>query len=1791
MKKRLVAFVLAAIMVVSLLPTVALASTDSWSYDANTKTFTVNCTIPEMKEVGDPVPQAVYFSNAQESEDIVFGAGWGKAVEAQTEGAQEYHSKYWGDPGATFASGEEYGYAIAIAYDPEKLGDLSGAKVVLNGKEYDLAVAIPYDSPVYNPILDKNAGAVFLAVDFGTLSADGEFSGGDFEETDNTNPLVLDEVTDKTNPLGLDEVTDKTNPLGLETVSIKVTEPCYLYFSFYSEPQDMTENHLDVDCAWYGWDYYYTSDWNDDKFNSVDAHGWYYEVTKAPTTVTFEGVSPYLYWAFFDSDSYECIGEIHSETLQFKELTSLPAASDPEIEEEDGQFMVTVEVTEPEELEGCTWVWDWLEYADGTYYSDYADIEDGEAVFYADHLEDVVYRAVGHYSYVDTQKNEFTRQAQSAWKLCEDDEVYLTDAGTGARSAIDADGNVYLGGNYIEIGLSKHGCFGTVPDTTTVPNNFHSHWFMKHTDYAAIDHGVCLGLLADSDGWNTGKDPVAGDFFVPGSPYEGWGLYYQIDLDNDGVCETDRVITVADLCDYYGYYSSEAYYDSSKWLVEPITSIVGTGDDNILAAQTVGTTIDGVKITLDYSFGVDDLYYTTEVNITNNSGKTIKNAFYTRDFDPDQDEWFSGNYTTYNKTMSNPDTTEYGGADNNAMVVSRGLYSGAGFFFLSMDNRATAIDSVWVLSQYFNYYDYLFEDIKSWNTSDYTKYDAARDNNDPSALEDLGFIYDDNGLGLLCDFGDVEDGAVDQFVYYSSLDPDVAHTVTKATEAFESDLYTVKFDPNGGTGLTEASAEWKTGMLYDLPTCTKNGLVLAGWMLLDAEGHDTDTIYPQDQKARNITAAGGEATLKAVWAEPCIVSFESEYGIAPAPITVAFGAKATLPDAPEANSCTFLGWEYNGIIYPAGAKLSFPGRSEVTLTAAWKEYTYTVYFDANGGTCVQALKTLGVTDEKYGALPKPTHPYAEFAGWYDYYPAYGNLITENSTAPGSDNTLYADWKGKTYDVTINGLTTENAATYGDNYEYIPGAGTYDVTVTIGGETYYPINNEGVYTVAGWAITGDIVITSEKVGDDYVTLIYLFNGDPVYTTVALKTDEYPEVPLPEMEGYTVDGWYADGYYMEKAEGVIGDGPIVKVYAKPTYKAIPLTFDGEEAEYSPRDYSYWINFPENPSDEAHRKFVGWQGDNGVFYAKDADYTYYMPDVESLNFTSVWQDVGDLTITVKDSNGKVPGATVNLIQNGITKKSAVTDENGKASFISLSYGAYNVAVVSSINETETVTTTVGQNISADNTNLTVNVPTCKRNTLVDSRELGTNLTVENLGNADTTQPNPNEGITITLFAKKAEDANKEAINNKVAEDYKESGIGVQMVDYIDLTVKKTTKTDYGDGNIGTDEVTLSTTKDYQIISVELSDAIYEKLASVNGSIENVLAYRLHGEGAETKIERLKKMPNESAGKKANYECYWMKNVEGKDYVAIKAKNFSTYAIGYQDVEVQAEKTQSSSEAPTYTITYTITGADTENGKLTISWKEASAGQTVTITVKPDEGYKLNTLTVKDITGKELALTKVNDTTYTFMMPSGNVTVSATFTEVTTACPQDETCVYAKFTDADTKAWYHDGVHFCVENGYMQGVSATAFNPAGTTTRAMIVTMLWRMEGKPVANYAMSFKDVKADQWYTEAIRWAQSTGVVKGYSAEAFGPNDPITREQMATILYRYAKYHSIDVTNTNTLVGYTDVNKVSTWALDAMKWANAVGLVQGRSTTTLVPEVSITRAEAATMVQRFCKAFLK
>ena len=279
-----------------------------------------------------------------------------------------------------------------------------------------------------------------------------------------------------------------------------------------------------------------------------------------------------------------------------------------------------------------------------------------------------------------------------------------------------------------------------------------------------------------------------------------------------------------------------------------------------------------------------------------------------------------------------------------------------------------------------------------------------------------------------------------------------------------------------------------------------------------------------------------------------------------------------------------------------------------------------------------------------------------------------------------------------------------------------------------------------------------------------------------------------------------------------------------------------------------------------------------------------------------------------------------------------------------------------------------------------------------------------------------------------------------------------------------------------------------------------------------------------------------------------------------------------------------------------YDVTVDAVEGGTICVTPAEAVAGSIVTVTVTPDEGSELDELIIRDATGKTIEWTPAGENEYIFVMPDSEVTISVVFRVIGTDCPKDTTCPIWPFQDSKTTAWYHDGVHYCIENGLMNGLSADLFAPNGTTTRAQIVTILWRLEGKPVVNYAMSFNDVAADQWYTEAVRWAAAEGIVLGYSDAEFAPNVAITREQMAAILYRYCQYKEIDVSvgeDTN-ILSYTDAFDVHSWAMEAMQWACGAGVVGGIADGNgmkLDPTGTATRAQVATMLWRFCEEIME
>ena len=260
---------------------------------------------------------------------------------------------------------------------------------------------------------------------------------------------------------------------------------------------------------------------------------------------------------------------------------------------------------------------------------------------------------------------------------------------------------------------------------------------------------------------------------------------------------------------------------------------------------------------------------------------------------------------------------------------------------------------------------------------------------------------------------------------------------------------------------------------------------------------------------------------------------------------------------------------------------------------------------------------------------------------------------------------------------------------------------------------------------------------------------------------------------------------------------------------------------------------------------------------------------------------------------------------------------------------------------------------------------------------------------------------------------------------------------------------------------------------------------------------------------------------------------------------------------------------------------------GKVTVNPTRPTRGQTVTITVTPADGYKLDSLTVTDLKGNTIELTKVSDTKYTFVMPAGKVKVTPVFVKIDGSDKDNTTNVDKRFSDVAADAWYAEYINYVAENGLMNGYEDGRFGPNDKTTRAQIVTVLYRMEGEPAVSSSSSFKDVSAGgQYYSAAVAWASRNDIVNGYEDGRFGPNDNVTREQIAAILYRYAAYKEYDTTLAGNIASFSDAAKVSSWANSAIAWAVGEGLINGDNGA-LKPQGNATRAEIATLLTRFAK----
>ena len=313
------------------------------------------------------------------------------------------------------------------------------------------------------------------------------------------------------------------------------------------------------------------------------------------------------------------------------------------------------------------------------------------------------------------------------------------------------------------------------------------------------------------------------------------------------------------------------------------------------------------------------------------------------------------------------------------------------------------------------------------------------------------------------------------------------------------------------------------------------------------------------------------------------------------------------------------------------------------------------------------------------------------------------------------------------------------------------------------------------------------------------------------------------------------------------------------------------------------------------------------------------------------------------------------------------------------------------------------------------------------------------------------------------------------------------------------------------------------------------------------------------------------------------WKDEDAGEDAETFKAG--AEYLMGETDVTLTAQwnRRNSGGGGGSAVTEYAVTVSTADNGSVAVSPKNAEKGDTVTVTVTPDEGYVLESLTVTDKDGDKVSTTKGEDGKYTFTMPGSTVTVKAVFAE-------EGTVSELPFEDVKVEQWFYEAVKYVYDNELMNGISATEFNPNGLLTRGTIAQVLFNLEGAD-ADAAAVFDDVPADAWFADAVNWAAANNIVTGYGDGTFGPDNNITREQMAAILYRYAQFKGYDVSAKGDLTAFTDGDNVSEWATDALAWCVGAKLINGRDNGTVDATGTATRAEIAQIFMNFCENIAK
>lgn len=595
-------------------------------------------------------------------------------------------------------------------------------------------------------------------------------------------------------------------------------------------------------------------------------------------------------------------------------------------------------------------------------------------------------------------------------------------------------------------------------------------------------------------------------------------------------------------------------------------------------------------------------------------------------------------------------------------------------------------------------------------------------------------------------------------------------------------------------------------------------------------------------------------------------------------------------------------------------------------------------------------------------------------------------------------------------------------------------------------------------------------------------------------------------------------------------------------------LTYTFDSMGGEPVPDieglAYGDSLDYPTDPTRDGY-VFAGW-------YLDEACTRFYMStrgaldnarlgiagksETDSVTLYAKWvaedADVTQFYTFVADGNTRIPGALVELRRGNEVIASTVTDSDGQFSFGGIEDGIYNLVVTDPMGKVKTMLYDTEAGIPS------IQLPNDGTSSVIAVRPDSPDVMA---GGLDALSENNAETgklirIEFVVDAATIDDDEKSAINSVAGSK--------KVLEFLNLDIKKYIN-------------------DLSPEQIEDTMVVLEIIVPFQTAGRSGITVYRHHEGVSTAFTELATRPTGS------FEdgTYFV----GDGFVVIYSRYFSAYAIGYTNPSGGS----SGHTTRKYTLSFDI------NGGSSIASISKTKGTIVDLaSYNPTrDGF--------DFTGwySDAALTN----RITSIVLSGNKTVYAGWKAIEAAPDPEPVAWVNPFVDVSEQDWFYDGVRFANENNLMKGTSSNTFSPDTTTTRGMIVTILYRLEKEPAVSGACPFDDVKPGSYYADAITWAAANGIVMGYDNGRFAPEDSITREQMATILYRYADYKDYDLSageNTN-ILSYEDASDISSYAITAIQWACGEGLVNGMGDGTLAPQGEASRAQIASILYRFIK----